>query len=192
MWDFVIWSWMGPPSLTRPCCSWLLLRPSTALSLQRCQFKGDGMKGLMGMACLKSLNLGVCWSLTAPGLVHIAACTRLTTLDLHSCARAVTNHSLKVLAAALPRLASMNISNCSQVTNEGLAALRLMPSLVRLNLTCCAQVAELAVQQQLSQTGSQISLPGGSTSPCSSPSRSYLQAHLARYGPSFRPSALFV
>lgn len=78
------------------------------------------------------------------------------------------------------------------MTNAGLAALRSMPALVRLDLTCCAQLAELAVQRQLGKTGSQISFPGGTVSPCSSPSRKYLQSLLSRSAPSLRPTALFV
>lgn len=95
-------------------------------------------------ASLRHLSLRDCKSLTETGMYHLSALTGLEVLDLSNCTRAVTDAVLASVLPALSRLRELNLSQCKEVSAEGLRHLP-QRSLTALDLVFCKKLRPAAL-----------------------------------------------
>ncbi|KAK9844079.1 hypothetical protein WJX81_004070 [Elliptochloris bilobata] len=107
----------------------------TALNCYGCVKVTDATMGVLaGVSTLRSLNTGFT-KVTDAGVAALARLPHLAALALY--AETVTNAALRA-AAALPALTSISLSNCYEVTGDGVVALaHAVPGLRRLALLNC-------------------------------------------------------
>mmetsp|Transcript_121378 Transcript_121378/g.369071 ORF Transcript_121378/g.369071 Transcript_121378/m.369071 type:complete len:311 (+) Transcript_121378:63-995(+) len=119
-----------------------------ALSLSDCGGLGALLRRLEGGRHLRwSINLDGYAANTDAAVRAIAmCCPRLQSLSL-VCCKDVTDTSLRVLAEGCPDLRSIDISVCNRVTDDGVISLaRRCPGLERVDLTRCPRVSDDAVE----------------------------------------------
>eukprot|EP00873_Tetraselmis_striata_P007890 jgi/Tetstr1/428154/TSEL_018205.t1 len=98
---------------------------------------------LARLRALQTLSLARCTRLSDTVLGNLRACSALSELSLARCAL-LTDDGLSALAAARSaRLTALDLSGCDRLTGHGVSRLAALPSLERLSLAWCANVADL-------------------------------------------------
>ena len=119
--------------------------PLEELNLSDCSFLSDETIKVIAKKCpqLKRLCLSFCCSLTDAFVEALTeGCPFIQTLDCSYCGNAITDDSLSVLAQGLPKLRSLNIRGCVQVTDHGIKLLaEHAKQLETINFTQCKFVS---------------------------------------------------
>jgi hypothetical protein len=114
------------------------------LNLSDCSFLSDNTLEVISKKCpqLKRLCLSFCCSLSENMARFLTeGCPFLQILDLSYCGGAVTDHSMLVLSQGLPRLQSLGLRGCVQLTDIGLEHLATYATnLNTINFTQCKNV----------------------------------------------------
>jgi hypothetical protein len=115
------------------------------LNLSDCSFLGDNTLEVIGKKCpqLKRLCLSFCCSLTEKFAQYLTeGCPFIEVLDLSYCGGAVTDSSMLTLSQGLPRLHSLGLRGCVQLTDRGLEHLATHAiNLGTINFTQCKNVS---------------------------------------------------
>ncbi|KAJ3272349.1 hypothetical protein HDV01_005783 [Terramyces sp. JEL0728] len=115
------------------------------LNLSDCSFLTDETIAVLGSRCpqLRRLCLSFCCSLTEKfALLLASGCPYINTLDVSYCGGAVTDASVLILAQGLPKLQSLGLRGCVQLTDAGLEYLATHAlALNTLNFTQCKNVS---------------------------------------------------
>jgi len=123
----------------------------TALSLDGCRCLTDiAMEGVSHLYLLSKLDLSQCDLLTDQGLKHLHDLTHLEDLSLGWC-RSITDHGLNILVSQPLRsktLKNLSIARC-QISDQGIAHVGRLKSLVELNLNGCSMISSSALATTL-------------------------------------------
>jgi hypothetical protein len=121
----------------------------TALHMPQCSKLSDHGAAIIARICqprlLRTLNLSDCHRITDHGVIALTrafgACLEEVTLaGLHR----VTAGAIEILAAMCPRIQSLDVSGCDQLTDDGLARLAACTALRRLNLAGLDHLSDLS------------------------------------------------
>ncbi len=115
------------------------------LNLSDCSFLTDNCIQVLGTKCpqLKRLCLSFCCSLTEKFATFLSeGCPFIEILDASYCGGAVNDNAVLTLAQGLPRLTSLGLRGCVQLTDLGLERLATHAlSLHTINFTQCKNVS---------------------------------------------------
>ena len=103
--------------------SWSIL---TEIQLRACQFVDDQVLRTIAAHCpkLRIVNVSLCPLVTNGGVCALCACTQLFCIDL-SHNPAITDEGLQAISQSSSRqmISELNLSNCSQITDDGIHSL---------------------------------------------------------------------
>ena len=139
---FSQWLQTGPnPSLSLGSLIFAL----EEINLSDCSFLTDITINAISKKCpqLKRICLSFCCSLTEKFATYLMeGCPFIEKLDVSYCGGAVTDSALQTLAQGLPKLTTLGIRGCVQVTDAGMAHLATHALLLaHINFTQCKNVS---------------------------------------------------
>ncbi|KAI8903825.1 hypothetical protein EDD86DRAFT_214424 [Gorgonomyces haynaldii] len=110
------------------------------LNLSDCSFLTDATMAQLGKLCpqLKVLGLSFCCSLTEQFIDPlIEGCPFIELLDTSYCGTAITDDVLEKIGVGLPKLETLSVRGCVQVTDQGIKNLSASKTLTCINFTQC-------------------------------------------------------
>jgi hypothetical protein len=139
---FIQWEVPGPDSSISLSSQTFALEE---INLSDCSFLTDATIEVISKKCphLKRISLSFCCSLTEKFATYLMqGCPFIEKLDVSYCGGAVTDNALQVLAQGLPKLSTLGIRGCVQVTDTGMAHLATHALLLaNINFTQCKNVS---------------------------------------------------
>lgn len=104
-------------------------------------------KGVQAIAkafpALERISLAGCSSITAQGVVMLCTlCPCLRDIDLARCGVSVDDDALAGICSQTRHLTRLNINGAHRVTRQGISALKQLPCLSSIDLTCCTNLGK--------------------------------------------------
>eukprot|EP00873_Tetraselmis_striata_P020421 jgi/Tetstr1/440685/TSEL_028993.t1 len=132
----------------------------TALNLLSCENISDtGLEALLPLTSLASLCLQCCTLLTDRAVAILCRMPNMTALNIGH-VPGISDAGLEELARGMPKLRSLSLQACSNITDAGMGALSRMPKLTTLTISRCTGITDagLAALQPLAPTLVQLEL----------------------------------
>ena len=105
-------------------------------------------RGLLSWLIRRNIRV-ISWNLRVDNarLISIAnGCPKLQSLNIDNCSN-ITDDGIRALANGLPQLQSLNISCCDKITDEGITALANgLPQLQSLNIDGCHKITDEGIR----------------------------------------------